>query len=101
MERQRKLLGYVDRGSILLVVYSAFSEGMVSGMWQQIGLSDIVVLLVVNAALLGAMLGLTTLAARKLGFHKADEITIVFCGSTKSLAEIGRASCRERVCQYE
>src|SRR3546814_15980033 len=59
---------------------------MVSGMWQQIGLSDIVVLLVVNAALLGAMLGLTTLAARKLGFHKADEITIVFCGSKKSLA---------------
>src|SRR3546814_2228484 len=32
------------------------------------------------------MLGLTTLAARKLGFHKADEITIVFCGSKKSLA---------------
>ncbi|MFC3678393.1 bile acid:sodium symporter family protein [Ferrovibrio xuzhouensis] len=86
MERQRKLLGYVDRGSILLVVYSAFSEGMVSGMWHQIGLSDVAVLLLVNAALLGAMLGLTTLAARKLGFHKADEITIVFCGSKKSLA---------------
>src|SRR3546814_14900749 len=83
MERQRKLLGYVDRGSILLVVYSAFSEGMVSGMWQQIGLSDIDVLLVVNAALLGAMPGLTTLAARKLGFHK-----------------IGNASCRGRVGQY-
>jgi sodium/bile acid cotransporter 7 len=28
----------------------------------------------------------TTLLARKLGFSKADEITIVFCGSKKSLA---------------
>ena len=86
MEKNRKILGYVDRGSILLVVYSAFSEGMVSGMWHQIGLTDIAVLLVVNAALLAAMLGLTTLAARKFGFHTADEITIVFCGSKKSLA---------------
>jgi len=29
---------------------------------------------------------LTTLAARLLGFSRADEITIVFCGSKKSLA---------------
>lgn len=86
IEKQRKILGYVDRGSILLVVYAAFSEGMVSGMWHQIGVADIAILLAINAALLAAMLGLTTLAARKFGFHKADEITIVFCGSKKSLA---------------
>ena len=43
-------------------------------------------LLVVCAVLLALALTLTTLAARKLGFDKADEITIVFCGSKKSLA---------------
>src|ERR1700736_1775701 len=31
--RHRRMLGYVDRGSILLVVYAAFSEGMVAGIW--------------------------------------------------------------------
>jgi sodium/bile acid cotransporter 7 len=35
---------------------------------------------------LGAALALTTWAARLLGFNRADEITIVFCGSKKSLA---------------
>lgn len=29
---------------------------------------------------------LTTWTSRRLGFSKADEITIVFCGSKKSLA---------------
>jgi sodium/bile acid cotransporter 7 len=43
-------------------------------------------LLLVNAALLAAVLGLTTLASRALGFSRSDEIVAVFCGSKKSLA---------------
>jgi sodium/bile acid cotransporter 7 len=43
-------------------------------------------LLVVCAILLTLALTFTTLLARRLGFDKADEITIVFCGSKKSLA---------------
>ena len=34
----------------------------------------------------GAGAGATTFLARRLGFSKEDEITIVFCGSKKSLA---------------
>ena len=34
--RHKKVLGLVDRGSILLVVYTAFSEGMVQGIWHQV-----------------------------------------------------------------
>ncbi len=36
--------------------------------------------------LLTVVLVVNTLAARWLGFNTADEITIVFCGSKKSLA---------------
>ncbi len=36
LTRHKKVLGLVDRGSILLVVYTAFSEGMVAGVWQQV-----------------------------------------------------------------
>ena len=82
----RTLLGFVDRGSILLVVYVAFSEGVTQGIWHQIDAASLSVLLAVDAALLGAVLGLTTLISRVLGFSRRDEIAVVFCGSKKSLA---------------
>jgi sodium/bile acid cotransporter 7 len=86
VERNRRVLGMVDRGSILIVVYTAFSEGMVAGIWHSIDLAMLARLFVVNAALLAAVLATTTLVSRRLGFSRADEITIVFCGSKKSLA---------------
>jgi solute carrier family 10 (sodium/bile acid cotransporter), member 7 len=84
--RNKKVLGYVDRGSILLVVYSAFSAGVVGGIWHRLSAASLVSLLLVDMALLAVMMVVTTLAARRLGFAKADEIAIVFCGSKKSLA---------------
>jgi sodium/bile acid cotransporter 7 len=84
--QHKKVLGLVDKGSILLVVYTAFSEGVVAGIWHQLSLTSLLLLIATNAALLGAVLGITTVLARELNFDKADEITIVFCGSKKSLA---------------
>ncbi|SPW34147.1 Uncharacterised protein [Edwardsiella tarda] len=43
-------------------------------------------ILLVSAVLLTVVLLINTFAARALGFDKTDEITIVFCGSKKSLA---------------
>jgi sodium/bile acid cotransporter 7 len=85
-QRNRVLLSLVDRGSILLVVYTAFSEGVTQGIWHQLGLSDLGRLLMIDAALLAAVLAITTYGSRLLGFSRADEVTIVFCGSKKSLA---------------
>ena len=76
----------VDRGSILLVVYAAFSEGMVAGVWHSLSVGRLLILVGVCAALLAAALLLTGAAGRRLGFARADRITIVFCGSKKSLA---------------
>ena len=81
-----KTLGKLDRGTILLIVYVAFSGAVVGGVWSRLGALDLVRLLIICLALLGAVLALTTLAARLLGFSKPDEIAIVFCGSKKSLA---------------
>ncbi|MBS0331815.1 MAG: bile acid:sodium symporter [Proteobacteria bacterium] len=81
-----KLVQVVDRGSILLVVYTAFSSAVVEGVWSKVGALDLVRLLVICALLLAAVLAATWLAARSLGFSKPDEIAIVFCGSKKSLA---------------
>lgn len=82
----RRALSFVDRGSILLVVYTAFSEGMVAGIWHSVDIAMLARLFVVDAVLLAAVLTATTLLSRLFGFTRADEITIVFCGSKKSLA---------------
>jgi len=81
-----RLVGWVDRGSILLVVYGAFSAAVTQGIWRQVSAVQIAVLAVVCGLLLAIVLIATTLGSRVLGFAKADEITIVFCGSKKSLA---------------
>jgi sodium/bile acid cotransporter 7 len=86
MQRHSKLVGLVDRGSILLVVYGAFSEAVVRGIWHQVSALQIVLLMLICGALLAIVLAVTAFASRRLGFAKEDEIAIVFCGSKKSLA---------------
>ena len=75
-----------DQSSILLVVYVAFSEAVVEGIWTQINGWSLLSVVVCSLLLLAVVIVINTLAARKLGFNTADEITIVFCGSKKSLA---------------
>lgn len=86
VQRHRPLIGLVDQGSILLVVYTAFSAAVLQGLWKQLPLPVLGGLLIVNAILLAAALLITRYGARALGFKREDEITIVFCGSKKSLA---------------
>ena len=85
IHRHAKRVKLVDQGSILLVVYSAFSAAVVSGLWRETPLPALAGLLVLCAVLLTLVLTLTTWGARALGFAKEDEITLVFCGSKKSL----------------
>lgn len=84
--RHRLFLKCVDYGSILLIVYAAFSEGVVNGIWHQVDASQLLRLALINATLLAIVMTILTFASRRLGFSRADEITIVFCGSKKSLA---------------
>lgn len=86
IKRRGSVLTLVDRGAILLVVYTAFSAAVIEGLWKQVPMSALAGLLAVCAVLLALALCITTWASRALGFDKADEITIVFCGSKKSLA---------------
>ncbi|ASY79426.1 bile acid:sodium symporter family protein [Pectobacterium polaris] len=86
VERNRKLINITDRSSILLVVYVAFSEAVVQGIWGQINVWSLLAVVGCSIVLLAIVLVVNTLVARKLGFNTADEITIVFCGSKKSLA---------------
>ncbi len=86
VERNKGWLKSVDQSSILLVVYTAFSEAVGQGLWQQLAPSSLAGLLVIDVVLLGLVMGTTALLSRKLGFNRQDRIAIVFCGSKKSLA---------------
>lgn len=86
LDRHAVRVGLVDRGSVLLVIYSAFSAGVVAGVWQQVTPLTLVVVLLVDAGILTLGLGITAVAARRLGFDVADRIVVVFCGSKKSIA---------------
>jgi sodium/bile acid cotransporter 7 len=84
--RNKKWISKTDQTSILLVVYSAFSEAVVNGIWQKVGVGSLLFIVVVSIVLLAIVIAVNVFVARRCGFNKADEITIVFCGSKKSLA---------------
>ena len=82
----KTLTSVVDRGSILLIVYGAFSAGMVAGVWSQLSLQSLALVIILDIVMLALALVITTVLSRRLNFSKADEIAIVFCGSKKSMA---------------
>lgn len=84
--RHKRYTNVMDKVVILLLVYAAFCNSMMSGMWQQQGLSVLITAFVGSALILALVLWLTTRTARALHFNRADEIAAVFCASKKSLA---------------
>ena len=86
LQHNRKLTIAVDRGSILLVVYAAFSQAVVMHLWDQLSATDMIRLVALCAAILGAVLAITWVAGKAFGFPREDRIVLRFCGSKKSLA---------------
>ena len=84
--RYRHIMGLADRASVLLVVYSAFSQSVVAGLWHHLRPQALAALLGINILLLGLALLSTSSLSRLLGFSREDRIAVVFCGSKKSLA---------------
>jgi sodium/bile acid cotransporter 7 len=86
-ERNRKALRLFDQAIILLIVYTSFCESFARRLFAGYRTWDLVGL---GAAMLGLFLGvygLVLVASRLLGFHRADRITALFCGSKKSLVQ--------------
>ncbi|MBF9242826.1 bile acid:sodium symporter [Pseudomonas syringae pv. tomato] len=84
--RHKKYTNLIDKMVILLLVYAAFCNSMISGMWQSQGNSVILTAFIGTALLLALILLLTTSTARALKFDHADKVAAVFCATKKSLA---------------
>ena len=81
-----KALSFIDRGSILLVIYSAFSAAVIGGIWQQVSPAMVMGLVVISLILLALSMGFVYGLALWLGFSQEDRITALFGGAQKSLA---------------
>lgn len=86
ISRHGLLMQVVDRGSILIIVYSAFSAGVIAGIWEEVGPTSLTMIILANALLLGVVMTAAWLTGRRAGLNPADRITLLFCGSKKSLA---------------
>jgi len=84
--RQKRLVSIVDRGSILLVVYTAFGAAVVEGLWHRVSAPDLALVLGVSIVLLVIVLVATWTIGGALGFAHEDRLVLLFCGSKKSLA---------------
>ena len=83
--RQKFILTYTDRVTVLLTVYSAFSAAVIGGIWSQVAPMTLLTLLVICAVLLGLVLLCTVYVARIAGLPVADGRSLMHCGSLKSL----------------
>lgn len=84
--KHSKRLGLVDKGSILLVVYNAFSGAVVAGIWSKVSGYDLFRIIILCLILLAVTLAFMIWIARVRGFPKEDEIAMAFAGCNKSLA---------------
>lgn len=83
---RRRLTQAVDRGTILVVVFSAVAAASAAGVWADISAWAVVALLAVSALLLGVMLAVTWWGGAALRLPVEDRVALLMCGSKKSLA---------------
>lgn len=84
--RNKKLLSLSDRGSIVLVVYTAFSHAVVEGIWHRVSLPDLALTAGLDLVLLGLVLVVSRFMGKLFSFNPESSISLMFCGSKKSLA---------------
>jgi solute carrier family 10 (sodium/bile acid cotransporter), member 7 len=85
VEERPRLTTIVDKGTILLAVYGAFSAATIDGVWGRLPRADLFVLAALLLGLLGLVLAAAALAGRLGRFAAPSRAAILFCGSVKSL----------------
>lgn len=86
LNRRKGLLSRIDRGVILLIIYSAFAASTAAGVWSSFSGPEVVGTFVLVAILLVGALAFVVVAAKALRLSPEDRAAGVFCGATKSLA---------------
>ena len=86
MQKFPSLVKSFDQGSILMVVYGAFSGAVVAGLWHQVSGMTLFYLTLACSVLLTIIMLLGFYIPKWLGFNIPDQRAIFFCSSKKTLA---------------
>lgn len=86
IEKRPALTTGVDKGTILLAVYGAFSAAMVDRVFDQLPTVQLAILVGLCLLLLAVVLGSAWAIGRIGGFASGSRDAILFCGSVKSIA---------------
>lgn len=82
--RHKARISLVDRGTILLLVYTSFCDSFQQRIWN--GGGQVLVIGVLCGLLFALVMALTGWATRVAGLGREDRIAAIFCGSKKTLA---------------
>ena len=85
-ERNRGLIGWLDKLTIIITVYVAFSAAVTDGLWGRLDGAEMLRLLGFVAVLLAIAMGASWGIGGALGLKREDRITLLFSGAHKSLA---------------
>lgn len=86
MMRVPRLVKSFDQGSILMVVYGAFSSAVVAGLWNEVSWQTLLLLVLACSVFLTVIMLLAYYLPKLFGFNRKDQIAIFFCSSKKTLA---------------
>jgi sodium/bile acid cotransporter 7 len=87
VSRHQKSLKNFDQGIILLIVFTAFAESFSENMFSGKSTMDMLFLGFLMLAFFLLMMGLMYVLSSAFRFSREDMITVIFCGSKKSLVQ--------------
>jgi sodium/bile acid cotransporter 7 len=87
VSQYKKTLGNFDQLIILLIVYTSFCESFSGNMFSGFTISEIFLLAVMMLTLFLVVFALMNRLSLWMGFKREDRITVIFCGSKKSLVQ--------------
>ena len=85
-ERHKAWISRMDKLTIMLAVYAAFSAAVADGIWERLSLAQLLILLLIVSLLLAFAMAATWVLGGAFGFAHEDRITLLFSGSHKTLA---------------
>jgi len=85
-KRNKKFVHTVDRGTILVIIYTSFCDSIRRGVWSGHGIGILVTALAGALVLFFVVLTLVAAVCKLAGFNVEDRIAAVFCGSKKTIA---------------
>ncbi|MDE5176949.1 bile acid:sodium symporter family protein [Vibrio fluvialis] len=86
VDRHKAVVNKVDKYVILLIVYNAFCDSVVNGIWSEFSVGLLATSIIICTVILLIMVHLIQWGARRTKFTLPDEVAAVFCGTKKTLA---------------